>query len=205
MKSTKKSTVDTIVNRKEAILEASLNIIAKKGFHAAPMSQISLKSGVGIGTMYHYFKSKTHLINALFRYTNLKIYMTITEGCDPGAPVKEQFFYLSKKLFQFFTDHPEASSFFLQYIESPYGLKDRIKIYNSKSYQQKKTVIHAFYTIFDKAREQFLAKDLPNFILFTLSFNSLIHFYGDIQVGLFKPEDSLIDKTIDAIWDTITR
>jgi TetR/AcrR family fatty acid metabolism transcriptional regulator len=45
-----------------AILKAAENIFARKGFHAATVSDIARKAKVSEGTIYEYFSSKEELL-----------------------------------------------------------------------------------------------------------------------------------------------
>ena len=61
------------------------------------MSKIAKEADVGIGTIYHYFKSKAHMINALFIYVNRLINAAITKDYDSNATVEEQYINISRK------------------------------------------------------------------------------------------------------------
>ena len=47
-----------MVNRKEAILDAAIQLFAEKGFTATPTSAIAKMAGVAEGLIFHYFKNK---------------------------------------------------------------------------------------------------------------------------------------------------
>ena len=51
--------------KEEAILEAALNIIKGKGFHKARMSDIAREANISYGLVYHYFKTKDDLFEAI--------------------------------------------------------------------------------------------------------------------------------------------
>ena len=52
-------------DKRTDILRAALQLIAERGFHAAPMAEIAEKAGVAAGTIYRYFENKDILINEL--------------------------------------------------------------------------------------------------------------------------------------------
>jgi AcrR family transcriptional regulator len=56
-------------NKREAILSAMLDVVAERGFHEAPMSLISERSGASAGVIYHHFESKEAIIQALAERT----------------------------------------------------------------------------------------------------------------------------------------
>jgi AcrR family transcriptional regulator len=49
-------------DKRAALLEAALELFAENGFHGAPTSLIAERAGVGVGTIYRYFKDKDELI-----------------------------------------------------------------------------------------------------------------------------------------------
>jgi len=53
-------------NKREAILNAMLDVVAERGFHEAPMSLVSERSGASAGVIYHHFESKEAIIQAYY-------------------------------------------------------------------------------------------------------------------------------------------
>ncbi len=51
--------------KEEAILDAALKIIKNKGFHRARMSDIAKAANISYGLVYHYFKTKDDLFEAI--------------------------------------------------------------------------------------------------------------------------------------------
>jgi TetR/AcrR family fatty acid metabolism transcriptional regulator len=47
--------------RREAIIQAAIEVFSKKGFQSAGISEIAKKAGVADGTIYQYFKNKEDL------------------------------------------------------------------------------------------------------------------------------------------------
>ena len=52
-------------SKKEAIIEAGLQVFSQKGFHDARMEEIAVAAGIGKGTIYEYFSSKSHLFQEI--------------------------------------------------------------------------------------------------------------------------------------------
>lgn len=53
--------------KREQILAAALEVFSRRGFHEARMDEIAAAAGVGKGTLYEYFASKTELFQEMFR------------------------------------------------------------------------------------------------------------------------------------------
>jgi TetR/AcrR family fatty acid metabolism transcriptional regulator len=53
-------------DKREAIVEAAIEVFAQKGFHAARISDVARAAGVADGTIYLYFDNKEHLLLSIF-------------------------------------------------------------------------------------------------------------------------------------------
>ena len=49
-------------SKREAIIEAARTLFTTKGYEATTMAEVARQSGVGVGTVYLYFKNKSDLI-----------------------------------------------------------------------------------------------------------------------------------------------
>jgi len=52
-------------SKRDAILDAMLDIVVERGFHDAPMSLVAERSGASTGVIYHHFASKEKIIQVL--------------------------------------------------------------------------------------------------------------------------------------------
>ena len=62
----------------DALLEAALVVFATSGV-AAPVREIAIKAGVGVGTVYRHFPQRADLVAAVFRHE--------VDACADAAPV----------------------------------------------------------------------------------------------------------------------
>ena len=106
------------MNRKEAILEAALKLLAEQGVHATPMSAIAKEAGTGMGTIYNYFPNKDILINAL--YVSIKHQeKAVFVAPNDKDPFRTQFEQYYVGAVQFFIDNPLYFKFIEQLQASP--------------------------------------------------------------------------------------
>jgi len=75
--------LDNKKEKRELIIQAAISIFAKEGFHGARISDIAIAAGIGKGTIYEYFKSKTQLFEEMIKYT-LEIYIANIELISQG-------------------------------------------------------------------------------------------------------------------------
>ena len=114
-----------VSDKRRAILDAALRLIARAGLHDAPMSALAQNAGVGAGTVYRYFPSKAALVNALYlelleaRGRALRgdggaaptePAGTSETSADPRALLSAAWHGLAR----WHLDHPEASNFVQQ-------------------------------------------------------------------------------------------
>jgi AcrR family transcriptional regulator len=101
--------------KREAILDAMLEVVAERGFHEAPMSLISERSGASAGVIYHHFASKEEIIQALHdRVLELKR-ASLLEGYAPGMDAREAFLHVSMNAYRFYRRHLRELRFLDQY------------------------------------------------------------------------------------------
>jgi len=179
--------------KRQAILDTALRLITELGFHATPMSLISKESKVGIGTIYHYFKSKEELIDTL--YTFVKERMGEAMDTSRGPHVKDQFFGLWLSLFSHFINNPEEFQFIEQYANSPLIQKE-IREVNKKYYKPALQVL-------DHGIEIGVLRNMNMDLMFSLVYGNLsatVKLYLDDQ---FELSEGMIQQAMHASWDSI--
>jgi AcrR family transcriptional regulator len=64
----KKEMTSNQEKKKEQIINAAMNLFARKGFAKTSMADIAIEAGIGKGTTYEYFKGKEQLFFATFQW-----------------------------------------------------------------------------------------------------------------------------------------
>ena len=107
-----------------------MELIAENGLHATPMSQISKRSQVSAGSIYHYFPSKEAIINQL--YINLKKERgdAAFRGYDIQAPYKDRFLLMWRNSLNHLISKPMQLSFLEQCAISPLISKEAMEAGN---------------------------------------------------------------------------
>jgi len=185
-------------NKRDDIVQASLELIAERGFHGAPMSMIAEKAGVGAGTIYCYFKSKDELIIEVNRILEEKILSAVEEDYPFNKNIKKRFFHLCKTIFNYFINNPIHFRFLEQYFDSPYGEsvhKERIVGTTGEP--------NVFQKLIEQGIKKKVIKDLPLSMHFALAFGPVVMMSRNHVLGLVKLDDVQINQAIEAFWDAI--
>ena len=185
------------MDKKQAALEATLELIAEQGFHGTPMSQIAQKANIGVGTIYRYFSGKEELINELYIFIKKRMTDTILRNYHKDKSVPENFTQVLQEIIIYMSAHPTELSFHEQYSNSP--------LITQATKEQGVQIMEPIEELFQRARTENLMKELPDDILFTMVAGaafSLAKLY--ISAGMPIQEDVLAAET-DAIWDMIKK
>lgn len=106
--------------KRDAILRATLELVAERGFHDTPMSQVAKRSGASPGIIYHYFASKDELIRDLYREVKAVKAQAMLQGDFEGLSPKEAFKRAWRNAYEFYRTHRREAQFLDQCENSPY-------------------------------------------------------------------------------------
>ncbi len=100
-------------SRRLKLLDASLKVFAKKGFHQTAVSDIVDASKIGHGTFYGYFQSKTAVFKALLESIYEKILMQLIaepfDACQSLEDYRAQLTRIGDRLYELFKKQPELA------------------------------------------------------------------------------------------------
>lgn len=80
--------------KRRDILQAAMRVFARDGYHRAKMEAVAEEAGIGKGTVYEYFKSKTDLFLALHDHMVAELkdfYTRELQGAGPPAAMLSRF------------------------------------------------------------------------------------------------------------------
>jgi AcrR family transcriptional regulator len=110
-------------DKREAILKATLDLLVERGFHDTPTSLIAKEAGVATGTLFHHFKNKEELINALYLETKSKMVTALQKDFKTTGNIEDKMMQLWKGSVQWGIMHPKEYQFFQQFSNSPFITK----------------------------------------------------------------------------------
>jgi len=84
-----------VEDKRRQLLDAAVRVFARKGFHASRVGDIAEEAGVAHGLLYHYFKSKDQVLEAVF-HENWSLLVTRIESVEETAePAADQLRHIS--------------------------------------------------------------------------------------------------------------
>jgi len=184
-------------DKRTAIMQAAMELIAEQGFHGTPTSQIAQKAGIGVGTIYRYFKDKDELIEEIHEKVHAGFATSFSENYNPQLPVRENYLCIFVALTHFFIANPSEIRFMEQYYNSPYGVAKK----RSEEYAGEKPL----FRFFEQGKEQQAIKDFPLEVLLSLSIGPIIFVTRDHLNGFITLDDTMIAAIVEASWTAVKR
>lgn len=189
----------TSKSKPDAILQAALEQFAENGFHSSPVSQVANQAGVGVGSIYRYFKDKDELIHAVFAMVDDVLQEAVAISLDSSLSDRQQFIQLVTSLIHYLNSHPQEFKFLDQYYSSPYGRETKhAKFLQEDSADQSSPFVNLF-----SGSQKGTIKDLPLPLYLAMTFGPVIFLLRDSLLGLVTLDDALIQQTAEASWNAI--
>ena len=98
-------------DRREAILQAALELFVERGFHGTAVPETAERAGVGAGTIYRHFTSKEAVVNELFRRHKQLLSTRVLRDFPVDAVAREQFRALWHRMARYVVDEPLGFAF----------------------------------------------------------------------------------------------
>ncbi len=81
-----------------ALLQAALELMSERGFHATSVPELAARAGVGAATMYRHFDSKEALASTLYVEAKRRFAARVLDGFPEGLPIRKSFEELWRRL-----------------------------------------------------------------------------------------------------------
>jgi len=114
-------------SKRDAILEAMLDLVVERGFHDAPMSLLSKQSGASAGVIYHYFGSKDEIIQALYEHIRTLKIEAFLGDFSPDQDPRETFLRGCLNVYNFYRKHKREMRFYDQYKHAGFACAPDVK------------------------------------------------------------------------------
>ena len=84
-----------VEDKRRQLLDAAVRVFARKGFHASRVGDIAEEAGVAHGLLYHYFKSKDEVLQAVFQENWSLLVARIESVEETDEPAADQLRHIS--------------------------------------------------------------------------------------------------------------
>jgi AcrR family transcriptional regulator len=201
--------------KREAILQAALELVAENGLQHTPMSLISKRSGASAGIIYHYFEGKDDLLASLYQRIKREMSRAIAARYDPQQPLAKRFQSLWLSMFHYALAHPKEMVFLEQYESIP-GVKQHEGVKTLQDMAENWQEKHLFgnedaleaqvlHGLVRDLSAQDLLKDLPLEVIGEFTMGVAVRLARQSAAGLVKLDEVALNNVARACWDAIAR
>jgi len=186
------------MDKRSAILDATLNLLSKKGFHGFSIRDVAKESRVATGTVYIYFADRDDLIKQVYSRIVDDVANHLTLSADLTVSIEQEFANLSRKFWVFFQQRPEVLLSKIQFDHLP---PDILRSHH----QEAKSKLGHLFNFFARGIKSGKLKKLPDEILFSLGFEPLFEIARKRLLGLIDVDDKMLGHIIACSWAAISR
>jgi len=183
------------MDKKEKILQVTLELITYNGFHGTPVSMIAEQAGVGSGTIYRYFENKEAIITELYNNVQQKLSDAIVEDVPQELSIKDEIYIKWKNILNFFLDNPLEASFLEQYTASPY-ISKAVLIENRKRYKH-------YDELIERAIENHIIKNVNYNTMTTFMWGTVRHLFALHTTKTARITEELVEEIFSVFWKGI--
>jgi len=123
------SSSDVRKDKESVIFDAACRVIREKGFHQARITDIAQAAGISYGLVYHYFKSKADLFDAILKEWWTGLFSMMDESDRLYGSVEDQLGAMIRYFLDQYEERPDIVHIFVTEISrSPANLTpERVK------------------------------------------------------------------------------
>ncbi|MCF8257973.1 MAG: TetR/AcrR family transcriptional regulator [Flavobacteriales bacterium] len=184
-------------DKRQAIMDATLELVSKHGFEGTSTALIAKEANVGMGTLYRYFETKEELFKEMFIHQREQLLGIILSGIVGGeTTIYGQFSAIVHALGRFYMAHQVEFEFLQRYSDSSYM---------KESYLDDSAIILApIANILSSGGEDFRFKALPTHIIFAMVYGPMISIIQLVHQEKVSMTDEMLDSITRSLWNSIT-
>jgi len=183
------------MNKRESIIQATIDVVAKQGISDSPTSQIAKEASAAELTLFRLFKNKKELLHQTYEEVQKRFKDKCWAKVENIEDPEQKLIELLKIAIKYFRKRPNELAYFQEYINTPEGLLQRpdLQADIGKDISQAPLI-----SILEEGKAQGVFKDLPMTGLAGLASAALIMTLRAEQIRNKKISKKEIDLLIKA-------
>ena len=183
------------IDKRNALVKATIELVNNNGFHATPMSKIAKMANVSPATIYLYFENKQDLVNQT--YIDVKAEYTNYAFADfnPNMPIEEGFEMIWKRIADFKLKECEHALFLAQCDNTP--------MIDEESRQEGIKHLQPLLDLWERGKKEGVIKPLSDYILYAYAINPLSFLMMTQKRGAFTLNKTHLEEAYQSAWSSI--
>ncbi len=183
------------IDKRNALVKATIELVNNNGFHATPMSKIAKMANVSPATIYLYFENKQDLVNQTYidvkaEYTNFAF-----STYNHAMPVEEGFKLIWNRIADFKLKESKNALFLAQCDNTP--------MIDEQSRREGIKHLQPLLDLWERGRQEGIIKPLSDYLLYAYAINPLSFLMIMQKRGVFQLDRIHLEEAYESAWSSI--
>ena len=183
------------IDKRNALIKATIELVNNNGFHATPMSKIAKMANVSPATIYLYFENKQDLVDKTYIEVKAKYTNYAFESYDEKMPVEKGFELIWKRIADFKLIECENAMFLAQCDNTP--------MIDEVSRQEGIKHLQPLLDLWMRGKNEGIIKPMSEYLLYAYSINPLSFLMMSEKRGSFKLDKTHLEEAYQSAWNSI--
>ncbi len=183
------------IDKRNALIQATIELVNNNGFHATPMSKIAQMANVSPATIYIYFENKQDLVNQTYLEVKTKYNAFVFKTYNEQASVKTGFEHIWRRIAAFNINECEYSFFLNQCNNTP--------IIDEPSKKEGIRHLQPLLDLWQRGKNEGVIKPISDYILYAYSINPISFLMIAQKQEEFQLSKVHVEEAFITAWDSI--
>tara|TARA_R110000764_G_scaffold4063_2_gene16783 strand:- start:352 stop:936 length:585 start_codon:yes stop_codon:yes gene_type:complete len=183
------------IDKRNALINATIDLVNNDGFHATPMSKIAKMACVSPATIYLYFENKQDLVNKTYIEVKSNYTAYAFATYDESMSVEKGFEVIWKRIADFKLKESAHAMFLAQCDNTP--------MIDEESRQEGIKHLQPLLELWARGKKEGIIKPLSDYMLYAYSINPLSFLMITQNRGSVKLDTKELDQAFEAAWSSI--
>lgn len=189
------ATLQKSIDKRSALIKATIALVNNNGFHATPMSKIAKMANVSPATIYLYFENKQDLVNKTYIEVKEAYTQYAFATYDATMSVEEGFEVIWKRIAEFKLKDCDHAMFLAQCDNTP--------VIDEPSREEGIKHLQPLLDLWERGKKEGTIKNISNYVLYAYTINPLSMLMMFEQRGALTLATEQIEQAYQAAWSSI--
>ena len=194
-KSNKMAKLQKSIDKRNALIKATIELVNNNGFHATPMSKIAKMANVSPATIYLYFENKQDLVNKTYIDVKTKYTDYAFETYTLNMSVEDGFKVIWNRIANFKLKECKNAMFLAQCDNTP--------MIDEPSRQEGIKHLQPLLELWNRGKEEGVIKPMSEYLLYAYAINPLSYLMMSEKRGSFKLDETHLEEAYQSAWNSI--
>ncbi|WP_299667279.1 TetR/AcrR family transcriptional regulator [uncultured Polaribacter sp.] len=185
------------IEKRNALIKATIELVNNSGFHATPMSKIAKMANVSPATIYLYFDNKQDLVNKTYLDVKAAYTKHAFATYHEEMSVEEGFEIIWKRIADFKLKEGENAMFLAQCDNTP--------MIDEHSKQEGIKHLQPLLDLWERGKKEGIIKPISDYLLYAYAINPLSFLVVNQKRGVFQLDEKNVLEAYEAAWNSIKK